>query len=380
MAYKEGFANGTRAAAAGGVTTVLVMPTDKPITFTAEQFSAKREMAEGICCVDFGLAAAVSLDSTVVPILAELGALSFEIFLADSNSSLRVDSSTLLRALESIHEIGGTAGITPGDHTMVEERRGILRQSGAKIPRDYPRAYPPVAEAMGLARGAAAALNVGSTTVFRQTSCRSSVEILRALKQIRGACLYAEVNPHYLFLTEDALEQIGPFAVMSPPLRSSDDVSALWSGLSDGTLDFISTDHAPHLPAEKEKGLTDIWETPMGIPGLQTMLPLMLQAAKDGVCSYTNVASWCATTPAKLFGLYPKKGCIAQGADADLVIVDTSRLEMINDREQYTLAKRTPFAGRLNGGAIDFVFLRGQVICRDGVIVGSPSGQFLRRC
>jgi dihydroorotase-like cyclic amidohydrolase len=117
----------------------------------------------------------------------------------------------------------------------------------------------------------------------------------------------------------------------------------------------------------------------MGVPGLQTMLPLMLQAVKDGFCSYANVASWCATAPAKVFGLFPKKGCISKGADADLVVVDTSRLELIKDQHQYTLAKRTPFAGRKSGGSIDFVFLRGEVIYRDGIIIGSPRGQFLRR-
>jgi dihydroorotase len=379
MAEKEGFANGTRAAIAGGVTTVLVMPTDRPVTFTAEDFAAKRALAEGQCHADFGLQAAVGRDLSHLPALAALGAVSFEMFLADANPALRLDDGmAILAALEAIGETGRLAGITPGEHSIVETLTADLRAAGAIAPRDFPRARPPVAEAMGVARAAAASVQIPSTAVlFRQLSSRAAVDILRRFRRLR-ADLHAEVNPHHLFLTESALDRHGPFAVVSPPLRRDADVSALWSALSDGTIGLISTDHAPHLPHEKARGLADIWETPLGLPGLQTMLHLLLSAAASGRCTYSDIATWCAQTPARLFGLYPRKGCIAPGAHADLVIVDPDRVGVIDDAAQLSRAGRTPFAGLSDGGSIDLVLLRGNIVYRDGLILGEPTGRFLR--
>jgi dihydroorotase len=358
------------------VTSVLVMPTDKPLTATPGEFSDKRAIAEGGCFVDFGLHAAVSHDVSHIRRLADLGATSFEIFFADANLELRVEfAPELLAALRAIRDIGWTAGITPGDRSIVEAGIRALQTSGTRNLRDYARAYPPVAEAMGLARAAAAALDAGTTIVFRQMSCTSSVDLLRAMKRI-GNGLHGEVNPHYLLLTSEKVDEFGPFAMMTPPLRFDSDASALWAGLRDGTIDLISTDHAPHLPSEKEQGRTSFWDVPMGIPGLQTLLPLMLQAVKDGYCAYPDITNWCAKAPARLFGLSPAKGCIAPGADADLVVVDPSRTEPIQDRHQYSRAARTPFAGRPSGGSIDLVFLRGEIICRDGVIADLPAASF----
>jgi dihydroorotase len=377
MAHKEGFTNGTRAAAAGGVTTVLVQPTDQPITFTPDDVCEKEALANKIY-VDVGIQAAVGRDLSLIPKLAELGVVSFEIFIADSNASLRLDDGdAIIAALRSVKETGRIAGVTPGEHTVIKSLIATLQGSGAKAPKDFPRAFPPAAEAMGLARAAVAALETGTEVVFRQTSCRASVDTLRQLQRL-GPNLHAETNPQYLFLTEAAFATFGPFAVMSPPLRTDEDVSALWQGLSDGTLSVISTDHAPHLPQEKLAAAADVWTVPRGAPGLQTMLPLMLAAAAAGRCSYQDIARWCAERPARMFGLYPRKGAIILGADADLVVIDTADHRPIDDASQLSLAVRTPFAGQHSGGAVKLVLLRGEVLAEDGRVADRPRGRIVR--
>jgi dihydroorotase (multifunctional complex type) len=284
MAYKEGFANGSKAAAAGGVTTVLVQPTDKPVTITPDDLQHKRALAEGQCFVDFGLQVAVSHELEHIPKLAELGASSFEIFMGDQNPTLRIDDGAMLvAALNVVKKTGRITGITPSEYTIVEVTTE-LKKAGAKSANDFPRARPPHVESLAIARAANAAMATQTEVIFRQTSCRASVNILRSLRHVSGL-LHAEVNPHYLYLTDSALDRLGPFAVMSPPLRVSDDVSGLWDGLLDGTIDLISTDHAPHFPEEKECGLADVWDAPMGVPGLQTMLPLLLASAAEGRCT-----------------------------------------------------------------------------------------------
>jgi dihydroorotase len=186
-----------------------------------------------------------------------------------------------------------------------------------------------------------------------------------------------EVNVHHLFLTDDDLERLGPYAQMVPPPRPAEDVSALWAGLLDGTIDFVSTDHAPHTREEKELGRADLWTAPTGIPGLDSFLPLLLDAALRGRLSLERLVELVSSAPAAIHRL-PGKGRLAPGYDADLLLVDPSRSWVLNTDRIFTKCGWSAFEGRELHGAPLLTLLRGQVIARDGVPVDQPSGQYVR--
>ncbi len=219
LVHKEGFATGSRAAAAGGVTTVMVMPTDKPMTATPELFLEKMDLADGACCVDYALQAALGPDTRHVRAMADLGAISFEIFLADLEAPMLVDTaSDLLACLVAVREIDGVAGITPGDDSIVRRLTTMAQSKDSTDRSGFTRSRPPIAEALGLARVCLAAAETGARAHVRQVSCAESVNVLRAMAP---AQLSSEVTPHNLTLDETELIRHGPVAKVAPPLRSS---------------------------------------------------------------------------------------------------------------------------------------------------------------
>jgi allantoinase len=376
-AWKEGFETGTMAAAAGGVTTVMVMPTDSPPTLTPEDFEAKVRLAAGASHVDFAIQAGVAGRPDRIEELAELGAVSFELFLGDAPPSLLAgDSGEVLEILRRVEAVGGVAGVTPGDDGIVRAATASLSGAGPIDPRSFAWSRPAIAETLGVARACLLATEAGARVHLRQVSCQGAVDVLRVART-RGARLSAEVTPHNLLLTEDELTRQGPYAKVAPPLRAPADLECLWGALQDGTIDMIATDHAPHLPEEKEAGREDIRRAPGGLPGLQTFLPLMLDQVARGRWSLADVARTCAETPARRFGLYPRKGALLPGSDADLVVVDTTRCEIIDNANQWSRARVTPFAGWRVTGWPTLTMLRGRVVMRDGKIDGPPRGRLV---
>ena len=376
LTHKECFASGSRAAAAGGVTTVMVMPTDNPITVTPDQFLEKKELAEGRCFVDYALQAALSTDTEFVRPLADLGAVSFELFLADLPPPILLDTARdLLAALAAVKSVEGIAGITPGDDSIVKALSEAEQRDHASNPMSFARSRPPIAEALGLARACLAVREIGARAHIRQVSCRRSVDLLQALAP---AGLSSEVTPHNLALEAGELARQGPVAKVAPPLRPADDVEAVRSALRDGTIRTVATDHAPHTREEKRAGERNIWNAPGGFPGVQTFLPVMLRLIGDGILNYPDLVRTCCEVPARTFGLFPQKGSLAVGADADIVLIDPRRPFTIRNEDQESKAGLTPFNGWVVPASPVLALLRGRVVMRDGRPVGEPVGRFLR--
>jgi dihydroorotase len=376
LTHKEDFTSGSLAAAAGGVTTVMVMPTDNPFTTTPETFSEKRRLAEGRTHVDFALQAGLGRDRTYVRDLAEMGAISFEIFMSDLPASLLVDDSAeLVMCMEAVRDVGGLAGVTPGNEALYRNAAEAARRCHGGHRAAFPASRPPAVEALGVAEACVAALLSQTRVHVRQISCAAS---MAALGSFRGAGVTAEVTPHNLLLDEEYLFRLGPIAKVAPPLRPTADLEAVRQGLADGRLDVVATDHAPHHLDEKAAGNEDIWKAPGGFPGLQSFLPVMLRLVADGVIGYSRLVQSCCAMPARLFGLYPRKGALAVGSDADFVVIDTSRSMEIRNEDQLSKAKNVPFAGLTSPATPTLAGLRGRVVMRDGRPVGPPTGRFLR--
>lgn len=376
LTHKEDFQSGSLAAAAGGVTTVMVMPTDNPLTLTPEDFEAKIALARDRCHVDYALQAGLGPDRRHVRALADLGAISFELFLSDLPPALLTDSAAaLVLGLEAVRDVGGIAGVTPGDDSLYRHAAEIARGEHGGAPQAFARARPPEAEALGVAQACIAASSTGARTHLRQISCAASLRVLQAL---RGTTVTAEVTPHNLTLDEADFLRLGVVAKVAPPLRPQSDVTALRAALAAGALDVVATDHAPHHPDEKAAGATDIWKAPGGFPGVQTFLPLMLRLVDEGIIEQAALVRTCCAHPARLFGLYPRKGALQVGSDADLVIVDPGRPFTIRNRDQLSKARNVPFDGLTASASPILACLRGTVIMRDGQPTAPPIGEFLR--
>jgi dihydroorotase-like cyclic amidohydrolase len=209
-------------------------------------------------------------------------------------------------------------------------------------------------------------------------SSRGAVESL-ALAQNNGQNVTGETSANYLLLNIKAMKEIGPYAKMDPPLRGPNDQEALWRGLNSGVIDVLASDHAPYPKEEKEKGWENIFEAPSGGTGIQTHLSLMLDSVNKGKTTLNRLVQTFAENPARLMGLYPRKGAIIPGADADIIVVDLNAEFKIKGDDLYSKQKVTSFEGYKGKGVPVTTIVRGEIIMEEGSIIGRPGyGKYQR--
>lgn len=386
---REDFGTGTQAAAAGGVTTVLDMPNSVPPVSTVEIFEAKARLAESKAVADFGLWGAAGVGN--LPQIAELaaaGAVAFKTFLTRPDpgreaefAALSVgDDAQLLDVFEAVAATGLPAGVHAENGAVLERETARLRAAGRTDPLAHGESRPLFAELEAVQRAVLFAQASGAHLHVLHVTGGSSMAIIRRAKA-EGAHVTAETCPHYLFLNEQALQRIGPYAKINPPIRSEEERLKLWEFVEDGTLDTIGTDHAPHEVAAKERGWADIFEAPSGAQGLETLLPLLLTAVNHGLLGLPTVVRLVSESPARIFGLYPRKGCLRPGSDADFVLVDLVRTGTLDPTRMYTKQKQGArlFEGVTVRGLPVMAFSRGEMVMRNGVVLAQPGrGRLVR--
>jgi dihydroorotase-like cyclic amidohydrolase len=271
---------------------------------------------------------------------------------------------------------GGTCLVHAEDETLTADAERSLRAEGRTDPGILPEWRSREAELEAVGAVAELAVETGTRLTIAHVSSPAVVEAIVAARH-RGADLAAEACPQYLLLDEDEVLHEGPLRKFTPPARnrSPEDGEAMWRFLADGTLTHVATDHAPSTIAQKRSG--DFWEAPFGLPGLDTTTRLLLDAAATGRLSWSDVAKRYAEEPARRYGLWPAKGRLDVGADADVVLVDPRATVHLRDEDVISKAGWTPFAGRTTTGDVVRVFLGGEEIARDGVPRGERTGRFV---
>jgi dihydroorotase len=371
--HKEDFASGTAAAAFGGVTTVFDMPNTIPPTGTAEALAAKQKMAAEKAHIDFGLYGLLGEDTIAhVPALIEGGVIGFKLYMGNTFGKIPSPSTgAMLEAFETVAPTGKRISLHAETNSIMERRETALRAAGRTEALAHIASRPAVVAVEAVSRAAILAEWTGARIHVLHISSAEELRPLREAKA-RGVDVTGETCPHYLMLSTDDYARLGGVIRVNPPVREARNQEPLWAGLADGTIDLIATDHAPH--AIEEKTRNDIWTVDAGFPGVETQMPLMLTAVNAGrlsICDYVRLA--CAA-PAKIWGLYPTKGAIQPGADADIAIVDLAREWTIDDAKLQSRAKITPWNGRRVAGLPIHTLVRGRFVMRNRQIVPEARG------
>jgi dihydroorotase len=365
MKKKEDWYTGSCAAAAGGVTTVIDQPNTIPPTIDTESFKKKQKEAKK-SIIDYGINAGVTQNLKYLKELWKLGATAFgEIFMAESTASLNVNYITLKEALEVIGELGAVACIHAEDEET--RMRYVHLLKGNLAPESYSKSRPTLCEKIAVEKAIKLAGN--AKLHFCHISASESLEAIRRAKS-ENKNITCEAAPHHLFLTTKDWKRLGTLGKMNPPLRDYHSQQSLWKGVNDGIIDVIASDHAPHLEHEK---MTDIWTAPAGVPGVETLMPLMLMAVKRNLLTLSRLIEVTSQNPARIFSL--KKGVIAQGYDADLIIA--GEVKEIRKEKLHSKAGWTPYNGMM-GIFPRITISRGDIISEDGeIVVKRGRGRFI---
>ncbi len=365
LEHKEDLSTATMACAKGGVTSFLEMPNTRPLTTTQATLDDKLNRAAAKCLVNYGFFIGATAEN-LPDLLTANPTCGIKIFMGSMHGNLLVDTEEKLepifakgKRLIAVHAENQArinqrrqefAGITdPAIHSTIQDNETALlaTKMALKMSKKYQRRLH-----------------------ILHTSTGDEAELLR---EDKPSWVTAEVTPQHLLLNTSAYEKIGTFAQMNPPLKSERDNQILWQALLDGVIDFIATDHAPHTLEEKAKGYPN---TPSGMPGVETSLPLMLTQAMQGRCTVSQVVNWMSAAVAKGYKI-PNKGAIAPGYDADLVLVDLQNYRPVLREELRTKCGWSPFEGWSLTGWPVVTIVGGQVVYNKGELNLEVRGQAL---
>jgi allantoinase len=378
----------TRAAAAGGVTTVFEMPISNPGCATVATFRDRRAHLERQAIIDVALYGAPgTLRVEDVQGMAAEGAIAYKIFMhraplgrdAEFIGICLTDDDQLYAALRLTKAAGRRLVVHAESDELLEAGISRMRAAGRRDPQAHPESRPAVVEAVAIARILTLAEDLAAPVHIAHVSSAQALAVVRRFRR-DGLDVTAETCPHYLLFAEPDYTRLGPYAKINPPIRSAADQAALWDGLADGTLDVVTTDHATYLPEEKERGRDDIWLAPSGVPGVQCLVPMMLTAALRRRISLADALRLIAGTPAQLFGLADRKGAVAPGLDADLCLYDPAPLSRFSFDQMHSQARGVDrlYRDYEFQGRVVATYSRGRCVFREGAILAEPgSGRFL---
>ncbi|MDH6098691.1 dihydroorotase [Anabaenopsis sp. FSS-46] len=365
LEYKEDLFTASCACAKGGVTSFLEMPNTRPLTTTQQALDDKLQRAASKCVVNYGFFIGATPEN-LPDLLLATPTPGIKVFMGSMHGQLLMDQE---EALDAIFARGDRLiAVHAEDQARINQRRqefaGIHDPAVHSQIQDNQAALLATQLALKLSRKYQRRLHILHM---------STAEEAELLRQDKPSWVTAEVTPQHLVLNTSAYDTIGTLAQMNPPLRSPHDNEVLWQALRDGVIDFIATDHAPHTLAEKAQEYPN---TPSGMPGVETSLPVMLTAAQEGRCTVSQVVNWMSHAVAVAYGI-PNKGAIAPGYDADLVLVDLNTYHPVRREELLTKCGWSPFEGwNLTGWPVTTI-VSGEIVYDQGKVNTQVRGRAL---
>ncbi len=381
----DGWASGTLAALAGGTTTVLDFAEPEWGASLASALDTWHSRADGVSSCHYGFHMTIkNWNSNLRAELADMdraGVTSYKVYFAYDN--LRVSDGTALEVVRAVGERGGIVGCHCENGDLVTAGIAAQKAAGNLDPSAHPLSRPAAVEAEAVNRWLAVGELAGYPVNIVHLSTRRGLELVRMARE-RGQAAYVETCPQYLLL-DDSRYNLPGFEsakfVLSPPLRGEADQAALWAGLEAGEIDTIGTDHCSfHFRGVKELGREDFSQIPNGIPGVEHR-PVLLYTAgvAAGRITAHQMMKLLAEQPAKLFGMYPRKGALAVGSDADIVIFDPEYTGCITAAAQHQAVDYTPYEGFETKGRVETVLLSGEPAVEGGRVVSQGRGRYIRR-
>ncbi|HLW60969.1 MAG TPA: dihydroorotase family protein [bacterium] len=371
--YKEDVGSGTQAAAAGGVTTVMAIPNTNPPLTTPDALHAAAELASRKAVVDFAVfAGACMADPEGVTAFSDKGPIGFDLY----DDPYAFGSASWVDLFCRVRRTGLPLAFYLSDKHLQDRIRGELEDQGVPAAGRFARTTTAATEVAAMARIIPLAAHFDVPVVLRAVTTPEGLAFVREVRlAYPGARVAVEMCVHHLFLTTDELAEMGNRALMLPPLRPRAELDALWRAVRGGTVDYLCTDHAPHAPEEKTEHPPFL--APPGIIGLETWLPLLLNACAGRRLTLPDVVRLCCEQPARTYGIFPRKGAITIGADADLILVNLDERWRIDGSRFYSRGDRGPFDGWVVTGRPYLTMVRGRPVMIDGAVDRSPWGRFV---
>ena len=381
----DDFTTGSRAALKGGTTTVIDFACPNKGESLQYGLDLWHKKADGRTFCDYGFH--MTIDDWNESIRAELpemfrqGVSSFKMYM--TYPAMMVGDRDMYWALKELRHLGGICGVHCENAGVIDGMIAEKKAAGLMGPSSHPETRPPYLEAEAISRLLRIAQAADCPVVIVHLTNREALDEV-AFARARGQRVYVETCPQYLALDDgvyyDPNWSMAARYVCAPPIRAEENQRALWRGLRRGEIQTISTDHCSFTLAQKDMGREDFTKIPGGLPGVETRGEVVY--TRGVAAGRMTVAGMCRAlceNPAKLYGLYPRKGVIAAGSDADIVVYDPKASHILSARDMVTKAGYTPFEGLRTEGGIAKVYLRGSLMVEDGRIVGGPEGQYLRR-
>lgn len=372
----------SRAAPFGGVTTLIpYVGAIRAWGKTGNMFDAARdfiEEGEKSSMIDFGIHCALTLKDMkmideVIPASVERGIISFKIFMAYAKRGMKLEDEDILKVMEVVAKKRGLLAVHAENGSIIDylEDKSIEQKNIG--PEYFPPSHPDISEAEAIFRILALSNIVKCPVYIVHVSARESLDVIKMYKEWGKTDFYTETCTHYLTLTDEELITKGSLAKMTPPLRKKEDIEALWKAAKDGLLDVIGSDAAGHSVKEKEPLRDNIFKSPSGIPGLETMFPITYdEGVNRGRITLPRLVELTCENPAKIFGLYPRKGILQEGSDADILIFDPTLTNKITAENYPLKVGYSLFEGRVCLGLPVLVMQRGKVLLEEGKLKAKP--------
>lgn len=379
----DDFESGSKAAAIGGTTSFIdysIQPAGGTLADAVKIWKVKGAKS----CVDYGLHVAITkADENAlaeIPTMVKEGITSFKVFMV--YDAMRVNDAAFMNILEKSKEHGALVGVHCENYHVINHRTKQLLEAGNTEPKYHAVSRPATCEGEAANRAITLAKLTNTPLYIVHNSCEESISRIKEAREA-GLPIMGETCPQYVMLSEDNYDEPGfngAKYVMSPPLRNKKNWDYIWQQLKDGVIQTVATDHCPFFMKQKELGKDDFTKIPNGGPGIETRMPIMLSEGPKHGLSLNKVVEVTSTNVAKIFGMYPKKGTIAVGSDADLVLYDANKEVTITKDVLHENVDYTAFEGVKVSGYPVMTLSRGDVIAKDGEYIGENNrGQFIKR-